>query len=235
MNFWIDFPKISKSALNILLPFHIAYFSETSFLSMCRLIFVPSTFSAIFCVCACTCHPCGRQTACRNRFSAATVCVLRLEFRQRALHTGPSHSPISVREPRAVVCSISTDCLSVCFQLAAIAKLRAKGQILTKVDPNNTVRKQMDGRAMLGVKERVENSNTVSPEGIVASPSWWGTEPVQRRQGLSTAYPPTSSVSVGLNSPGCLAPALSSCSRVLRTGFPVTAVSHELGMELCTV
>lgn len=36
----------------------------------------------------------------------------------------------------------------------------------------------MDGRAMLGVKERVENSNTVSPEGIVASPSWWGTEPV---------------------------------------------------------
>lgn len=29
----------------------------------------------------------------------------------------------------------------------------------------------MDAQAMLGVKERVENSNMVSPEGIVALPS----------------------------------------------------------------
>lgn len=126
MNFWIDFPKISKSALNILLPFHIAYFSETSFLSMCRLIFVPSTFSAIFCVCACTCHPCGRQTACRNRFSAATVCVLRLEFRQRALHTGPSHSPISVKRTKG--CGLQyLNWLSIClFLVSCYCKIKGK-------------------------------------------------------------------------------------------------------------
>ncbi|XP_051007303.1 protein MCM10 homolog [Acomys russatus] len=49
-------------------------------------------------------------------------------------------------------------------KLAAIAKLRAKGQILTKTDPNNIVRKQMDPRDVLEVKERAEKSNTVSPE-----------------------------------------------------------------------
>lgn len=65
-------------------------------------------------------------------------------------------------------------------KLAAIAKLRAKGQILTKVDPNNTVRKQMDGRAMLGVKERVENSNTVSPEEEL--------EPARKKRREQLAY-----------------------------------------------
>ncbi|XP_008846758.1 protein MCM10 homolog isoform X2 [Nannospalax galili] len=48
-------------------------------------------------------------------------------------------------------------------KLATIAKLRAKGQILRKADPNNIVRKQMDPQDVLEVKQRVEK-NTVSPE-----------------------------------------------------------------------
>lgn len=49
-------------------------------------------------------------------------------------------------------------------KLAAIAKLRAKGQILTKMDPNSIVRKQMCPQDVLEVKERAEKSNMVSPE-----------------------------------------------------------------------
>ncbi|XP_031214204.1 protein MCM10 homolog isoform X1 [Mastomys coucha] len=65
-------------------------------------------------------------------------------------------------------------------KLAAIAKLRAKGQILTKIDPNNIVRKQMDAQAMLGVKERVENSNMVSPEDEL--------EPARKKRREQLAY-----------------------------------------------
>ncbi|XP_057643645.1 protein MCM10 homolog [Chionomys nivalis] len=49
-------------------------------------------------------------------------------------------------------------------KLAAIAKLRAKSQILTKTDPNSIVRKQMCPQDVLEVKERAEKSNMVSPE-----------------------------------------------------------------------
>ncbi|XP_069846473.1 protein MCM10 homolog [Dipodomys merriami] len=49
-------------------------------------------------------------------------------------------------------------------KLAAIAKLKAKGQILTKTDPNNIVKKHKDPQDMLEVKERVEKNNTCSPE-----------------------------------------------------------------------
>ncbi|KAK7823895.1 hypothetical protein U0070_020566 [Myodes glareolus] len=49
-------------------------------------------------------------------------------------------------------------------KLAAIAKLRAKGQILTKTDPNSVVRKQMCPQDVLEVKERAEKSNMVSRE-----------------------------------------------------------------------
>ncbi|XP_021071180.1 protein MCM10 homolog [Mus pahari] len=65
-------------------------------------------------------------------------------------------------------------------KLAAIAKLRAKGQTLTKIDPNNTVRKQMDARAVLGVKERVENSNAVSLEEEL--------EPARKKRREQLAY-----------------------------------------------
>lgn len=65
-------------------------------------------------------------------------------------------------------------------KLAAIAKLRAKGQILTKLDPNNIIRKPMDARAALGVKERVENSSTVSPEDEL--------EPARKKRREQLAY-----------------------------------------------
>uniref|UniRef100_A0A8C0XQS5 Protein MCM10 homolog n=1 Tax=Castor canadensis TaxID=51338 RepID=A0A8C0XQS5_CASCN len=43
-------------------------------------------------------------------------------------------------------------------KVAAIAKLRAKGQILTKTDPNNILRKQKEPQDVLEVKERVEKN-----------------------------------------------------------------------------
>ncbi|KAM5235411.1 protein MCM10 homolog, partial [Ctenodactylus gundi] len=49
-------------------------------------------------------------------------------------------------------------------KLAAIAKLRAKGQILTKTDPNNVTRKPVDSQGVLEVKERVEKNAAFSTE-----------------------------------------------------------------------
>ncbi|XP_077879653.1 protein MCM10 homolog isoform X1 [Ictidomys tridecemlineatus] len=49
-------------------------------------------------------------------------------------------------------------------KLAAISKLRAKGQILTKTDPNNITKKQKDSQNVLEVKNRVEKNNTFSPQ-----------------------------------------------------------------------
>ncbi|GAB5573296.1 protein MCM10 homolog isoform X1 [Prionailurus iriomotensis] len=49
-------------------------------------------------------------------------------------------------------------------KLAAITKLRAKGQILTKTDPNGIKKKQKDPQDVLEVKERVEKNNTFSPQ-----------------------------------------------------------------------
>ncbi|XP_029810187.1 protein MCM10 homolog [Suricata suricatta] len=49
-------------------------------------------------------------------------------------------------------------------KLAAITKLRAKGQILTKTDPNSIKKKQRDPQDVLEVKERVEKNNTFSPQ-----------------------------------------------------------------------
>ncbi|XP_037703924.1 protein MCM10 homolog isoform X2 [Choloepus didactylus] len=47
-------------------------------------------------------------------------------------------------------------------KLAALTKLRTKGHILTKTDPNSTKRKQMDPQDVLEVKGRVEKNNTSS-------------------------------------------------------------------------
>ncbi|XP_042847005.1 protein MCM10 homolog isoform X2 [Panthera tigris] len=49
-------------------------------------------------------------------------------------------------------------------KLAAITKLRAKGQLLTKTDPNGIKKKQKDPQDVLEVKERVEKNNTFSPQ-----------------------------------------------------------------------
>ncbi|XP_047376996.1 protein MCM10 homolog [Sciurus carolinensis] len=49
-------------------------------------------------------------------------------------------------------------------KLAAISKLRAKGRILTKTDPNNITRKQKDPQNVLEVKNRVEKNNAFSPQ-----------------------------------------------------------------------
>ncbi|KAK2495604.1 hypothetical protein MC885_001431, partial [Smutsia gigantea] len=48
-------------------------------------------------------------------------------------------------------------------KLAAITKLRAKGQILTKTDPNSIKKKQKDAEDFLEVKERVGKNNAFSP------------------------------------------------------------------------
>lgn len=48
-------------------------------------------------------------------------------------------------------------------KLAAITKIRAKGQILTKTDPNSIKKKQKDAEDFLEVKERVEKNNAYSP------------------------------------------------------------------------
>ncbi|XP_075861880.1 protein MCM10 homolog [Microcebus murinus] len=49
-------------------------------------------------------------------------------------------------------------------KLAAITKLRAKGQILTKTNPNNIKKKQKDSPDVLQVKERVEKNTAFSPQ-----------------------------------------------------------------------
>ncbi|XP_062957208.1 protein MCM10 homolog [Cynocephalus volans] len=49
-------------------------------------------------------------------------------------------------------------------KLAAITKLRAKGQILTKTNPNSIKRKSKDRKDILEVKERVEKNNTCPPQ-----------------------------------------------------------------------
>lgn len=69
----------------------------------------------------------------------------------------------------------------------------------------------MDPRDVLGVKERAENSNTVSPEGMVASPSVVGTD-LFRRTSSKHKSPNIQCWLGSLNSPSCLAPALSFCS-----------------------
>lgn len=49
-------------------------------------------------------------------------------------------------------------------KLAAITKLRAKGQILIKTDPNSIKKKPNNPHDVLEVKERVEKNTTFSPE-----------------------------------------------------------------------
>uniref|UniRef100_A0A2K5ICA5 Protein MCM10 homolog n=1 Tax=Colobus angolensis palliatus TaxID=336983 RepID=A0A2K5ICA5_COLAP len=54
-------------------------------------------------------------------------------------------------------------------KLAAITKLRAKGQILTKGNPNSIKKKQKDPQDILEVKERVEKNTMFSSQGTAVS------------------------------------------------------------------
>ncbi|XP_077025517.1 protein MCM10 homolog isoform X2 [Tamandua tetradactyla] len=49
-------------------------------------------------------------------------------------------------------------------KLAALMKLKTKGQILMKTDPNSVKRKQVDPQDVLEVKDRVEKNNTFTPQ-----------------------------------------------------------------------
>ncbi|KAM6154277.1 protein MCM10 homolog [Erethizon dorsatum] len=67
-------------------------------------------------------------------------------------------------------------------KLAAIAKLRAKGQILTKTNPNNITRKQKNPQDVQEVKERIEKNNTFSAEAEDAL------EPARKKRREQLAY-----------------------------------------------
>ncbi|KAM8982517.1 protein MCM10 homolog [Sarcophilus harrisii] len=66
-------------------------------------------------------------------------------------------------------------------KLTAIAKLRAKGQVLTKADPNCIKRKQCDPQSVLEISERVEKSTS-------SSPAEDDPEPAQKRRREQLAY-----------------------------------------------
>ncbi|XP_039334930.2 protein MCM10 homolog isoform X1 [Saimiri boliviensis] len=67
-------------------------------------------------------------------------------------------------------------------KLAAITKLRAKGQILTKTNPNGIKKKQKDPQAVLEVKERVEKNTMFS------SPAEVELEPARKKRREQLAY-----------------------------------------------
>ncbi|XP_058388416.1 protein MCM10 homolog [Diceros bicornis minor] len=67
-------------------------------------------------------------------------------------------------------------------KLAAITKLRAKGQILTKTNPNSIKKKRKDPQDLLEVKDRVENNNAFSPQAEDEL------EPARKRRREQLAY-----------------------------------------------
>lgn len=68
-------------------------------------------------------------------------------------------------------------------KLAAIIKLRAKGQILTKINPNTIKKPPMDPQAVLQVKDRVEKSIIVG-----AAPDEEDLEPARKKRKEQLAY-----------------------------------------------
>ncbi|XP_060048639.1 protein MCM10 homolog [Erinaceus europaeus] len=67
-------------------------------------------------------------------------------------------------------------------KLAAIKKLKAKGQILTKTDPNTIKKKHKDLQEILEVKERVEKNASLSP------PAEDELEPAKKKRREQLAY-----------------------------------------------
>ncbi|KFP82760.1 Protein MCM10, partial [Acanthisitta chloris] len=77
------------------------------------------------------------------------------------------------------------DSLAEAKKLAAIHRLRAKGQVLAKVDPNSIKRKRTDAGDVLGIAERVER-NVAQPPG--AENDVCDLEPAQKKQREQLAY-----------------------------------------------
>ncbi|PKU33673.1 hypothetical protein llap_16023 [Limosa lapponica baueri] len=72
-------------------------------------------------------------------------------------------------------------------KLAAIRRLRAKGQILAKTDPNSVKRKRADVDDVLEIVERVEK-NVAQPQGTEAENDMDKLEPAQKKQREQLAY-----------------------------------------------
>ncbi|XP_019062630.1 protein MCM10 homolog isoform X3 [Fukomys damarensis] len=91
----------------------------------------------------------------------------------------PKLSALAEAKKACGVCLLSC---SLSPRLAAISKLRAKGQILTKTNPNSITRKQKNPQDVQEVKERAEKNNTFSPEAEDEL------EPAQKKRREQLAY-----------------------------------------------
>ncbi|KAI1239499.1 Protein MCM10, partial [Lamprotornis superbus] len=79
------------------------------------------------------------------------------------------------------------DSLAEAKKLAAIKRLRAKGQILPKTDPNSVKRKRTDVEDVLEIVERVEK-NIAQPQGAEADNEIDELEPAQKKRCEQLAY-----------------------------------------------
>ncbi|XP_054669504.1 protein MCM10 homolog isoform X2 [Grus americana] len=79
------------------------------------------------------------------------------------------------------------DSLAEAKKLAAIHRLRAKGQVLAKTDPNSTKRKRADVDDVLEIVERVEK-NVAQPQGTEADNDMDELEPAQKKRREQLAY-----------------------------------------------
>nr|XP_010305914.1 PREDICTED: protein MCM10 homolog [Balearica regulorum gibbericeps] len=79
------------------------------------------------------------------------------------------------------------DSLAEAKKLAAIHRLRAKGQILAKTDPNSIKRKRADVGDVLEIVERVEK-NVAQPQGTEAENDMDELEPTQKKRREQLAY-----------------------------------------------
>ncbi|XP_066174897.1 protein MCM10 homolog [Sylvia atricapilla] len=79
------------------------------------------------------------------------------------------------------------DSLAEAKKLAAIQRLRAKGQILPKTDPNSVKRKRTDAEDVLEIVERVEK-NVAQPQGAEADNEMDELEPAQKKRREQLAY-----------------------------------------------
>ncbi|GAB0175559.1 protein MCM10 [Grus japonensis] len=79
------------------------------------------------------------------------------------------------------------DSLAEAKKLAAIHRLRAKGQVLAKTDPNSTKRKRADVDDVLEIVERVEKS-VAQPQGTEADNDMDELEPAQKKRREQLAY-----------------------------------------------
>ncbi|XP_039917569.1 protein MCM10 homolog isoform X1 [Hirundo rustica] len=79
------------------------------------------------------------------------------------------------------------DSLAEAKKLAAIQRLRAKGQILPKTDPNSVKRKRTDVEDVLEIVERVEK-NVAHSQGAEADSEMDELEPAQKKRREQLAY-----------------------------------------------